>query len=786
MFREPVAPKLIDGLVITRYEGERSATTGTYHSFHGAGEAEFFDGTVYKGSFFCGQMHGAGSLTWNDGAVYEGEFRFNQMEGEGKLTWPDGSHYVGTFRNGLRDGAGSYINPSADLRYEGGFSASKRHGRGRLEEGNRAYYDGEWCDGKRHGHGKMQFPTGEIYEGEWVAGRPEGRGTMKWPRRHETYIGEWKAGKPDGHGHYFWEMKTDSDPAQAQGSAGGEEGEGLPDVATLPQAQMINHYDGMWSGGQRNGTGTFFYADGSRYHGEWESNTKHGRGVYTFCDGRVYHGEFLHDRMVGPEPEPENATHKFFGTIGVELDINDLVPGMGPKTRRILREVDHVLLRWNPQLRSLYLKVHQAITLPTGIAHETLTLGELFTIKTWQFWVMCRVCRITDAGLTLARIDRILAKVREVHGQQESKETDVHAAETPILFREFVEALVRIAFFKYAAAFPEVSLAMLVSRLFNSNLVLFERATIDELRGAADKLVQPNSKLSSVFSVCATRVESQASDLTVEVRSLVMRLQRAGLIGLGRLVALSAKVPPQSSSTDSTTSLGQAPSAPADEPPTSAPTTARSGKSDASKVSAKSAAKKQESEKVAPDPAAEKKPEPEQPPRPSSPTARLALTTATALDAVLAPLIEPQARLVASPAEVQDCSDQDLCSGVQATDRDMGSIAGVEFHHFEFSAIVSSLVQAISRIVLSTGPVPHALIHAEVLRAMTYPSDRTMAPFDPSLLDPQDAGTGSSEQADRDRDRSALGNQVQEEGDGMPSTSSAAHSQEGNLIAAPG
>lgn len=51
--------------------------------------------------------------------------------------------------------------------------------------------------------------------------------------------------------------------------------------------------------GLRNGTGTFFYANGSTYVGEWQDNVKSGYGVVTYHDGSVFEGRFELDRMVG-------------------------------------------------------------------------------------------------------------------------------------------------------------------------------------------------------------------------------------------------------------------------------------------------------------------------------------------------------------------------------------------------------------------------------------------------------------------------------------------------------
>lgn len=44
--------------------------------------------------------------------------------------------------------------------------------------------------------------------------------------------------------------------------------------------------------GCREGSGTFYYADGSLYCGEWHSNKKNGTGIYITSNGDVVGGNF--------------------------------------------------------------------------------------------------------------------------------------------------------------------------------------------------------------------------------------------------------------------------------------------------------------------------------------------------------------------------------------------------------------------------------------------------------------------------------------------------------------
>jgi hypothetical protein len=62
--------------------------------------------------------------------------------------------------------------------------------------------------------------------------------------------------------------------------------------------------DGEYAGeynaaGQREGRGTYTFANGNVYEGEWKAGKKEGRGTYTYADGAVYEGEYKAGEMEG-------------------------------------------------------------------------------------------------------------------------------------------------------------------------------------------------------------------------------------------------------------------------------------------------------------------------------------------------------------------------------------------------------------------------------------------------------------------------------------------------------
>ena len=55
-------------------------------------------------------------------------------------------------------------------------------------------------------------------------------------------------------------------------------------------------YIGQFKDGKMHGQGTLTYADGRKYVGRYKGDTCHGRGKFTFADGEVYHdGEWEND-----------------------------------------------------------------------------------------------------------------------------------------------------------------------------------------------------------------------------------------------------------------------------------------------------------------------------------------------------------------------------------------------------------------------------------------------------------------------------------------------------------
>eukprot|EP00439_Symbiodinium_sp_Y106_P007655 s5214_g1.t1 len=373
---------------------------------------------------------------WSTGTKYEGPFIASQIEGRGKFTWPDGSKYEGELLGGRRNGDGAYEALDGKTRYDGQWLDGKRHGQGKLtyNSDTTSYYDGGWQAGQKHGYGKQLWPSGNCYEGEWKLGKMSGHGTMIWRNgtSAEVYTGAWVDNCPHGEGTHTWltmDPSTDaatteswlnrpaSPPsAQVTGSPGFNSQQELRrhEAQIHATQQLNNRYTGQWVWGRREGTGTFYYANGAYYHGEWKGNVKEGHGRHTFDDGKVYDGKFEADRMVDySRPEPSAKSLDDNPICGC-TDISDMevilrpsdkagftqTPGSGYSDPvKILKGIYNVLLRNLGDLREGYSR-SRSVQPQLGEDPHVMTLV--------QFWSLARDSGILTPQSSIARFDRAI------------------------------------------------------------------------------------------------------------------------------------------------------------------------------------------------------------------------------------------------------------------------------------------------------------------------------------------------------------------------------------------
>ena len=105
---------------------------------------------------------------------------------------------------GKREGFGVFFSPEGE-RYEGEWTASKRHGRGRQTFAPKPgddpdlpgadVYEGDWVMDERTGSGVMRYANGDVWTGEWVKGEKHGAGTFFNMQNRTRYEGCGSAGR---------------------------------------------------------------------------------------------------------------------------------------------------------------------------------------------------------------------------------------------------------------------------------------------------------------------------------------------------------------------------------------------------------------------------------------------------------------------------------------------------------------------------------------------------------------------------------------------------------------
>jgi hypothetical protein len=441
---------------VDSYVGTTKCTnTDAYPVLDGVGTVHARLGYTFSGSLEEGEPSGYGVLQWRDGRSVVGTFTHGCVDGVGTLRWPNGDTYSGELHRNVRHGSGSFVSENGAARYEGGWRDGMRHGEGVQQYANGSVYKGQWAYNARHGRGTLRYHTGDVYEGEWVADVPSGYGSMGWVDSSkrlykELYVGEWRGGKPEGSGQSTYV----SLPKQSTAPADTPTPPPVPSIFMVPAEARLNVYVGEYRNGQREGAGTFYYADGSCCHGLWKGGVKCGSGVFISA--------------VGELREEQSTTG---ADEGGQASALAAVPTVSPhglgnllESEEDLRLTLHNLLqRYNTTLKSLFqhcCRLKDAVALPStprnwwqqrlpgratltqclALLHAAHIIGAAFTIGD-----ALRTAAVVVSIEATNQATRSLSPSSQTLKSLSSAVDDINQADGALSYRQFCEWLIRVA-----------------------------------------------------------------------------------------------------------------------------------------------------------------------------------------------------------------------------------------------------------------------------------------------------------------------------------------------------
>eukprot|EP01029_Cantina_marsupialis_P011688 TRINITY_DN259901_c0_g1_i1.p1 TRINITY_DN259901_c0_g1~~TRINITY_DN259901_c0_g1_i1.p1 ORF type:complete len:680 (+),score=193.23 TRINITY_DN259901_c0_g1_i1:92-2131(+) len=418
-------------------------------------DIELSNGAIYIGELNdLGELHGHCQITWCDGTNYNGDIEVGKISGNGEFIFPDKSKYTGEVSNGAMHGKGIFLleTETKYLCYEGDFENGKREGSGIIyfNKDRTSYYKGDFKEDKRDGKGEIVYKSGNIYNGDWENNMKSGNGIMKWKKVlsatekelddededqfGEIYTGSWKDDKQSGKGMLiFTESKME---------------------------KMCNIYAGNWENGLQHGEGKFLFSNGSVLRTTWKNGLKEGHGELLTSGGIVYQCDFELDRMVKPQPHG-NALRVSFGNMFEEDICFDTSFDETAAITREKRSVHATLMRWNSELSKVYREWMKHFA-PEWLLSEECDLTEDETIKRMyftqgkmsmaQFWMLLRHLNIWSSKISLGKIAELwddIQSTETVEPFRMDEFKDLYTGSnphTPIVFREFCELLLRVAY----------------------------------------------------------------------------------------------------------------------------------------------------------------------------------------------------------------------------------------------------------------------------------------------------------------------------------------------------
>lgn len=473
-----------------------------YRLCFGKGEAELKNGFKYSGDMAYSLLHGKGELT-GPHFRYSGIFRNSEIESDGRYEWED-CVYEGEVKRGMRNGEGTLVFNNGVI-YTGQWREGLREGYGTLKYPNGQSYEGYWEKGKKQGFGVLRFASGNYYEGNFDNDLRNGQGTMNWLSTSEKYTGEWKDGKPHGFGIHVWldpkGNKLLRNRYVGHWGGGKRHGYGVFYYANGSK------YEGYWENDLKEGNGKMTFEDGTVYEGVFKNDRMADRELSQQIDAKQL--ETPKNAQIKkttsksnlnpttaktgtakkPEITPLKAKEIEQNPFVSLLDLSDLI-NLEENPKKAEKEVQKLMLKYNSEMKSWY------NTYSSNFEYKEKE--EAFTMTSRQFWRFLRDCKVVSHKVTISSVNRLflqgkknnfkldanivepqavdnsisklsrphtptlnldISNIPQEYEELESSDEenglmdldleDLHNSERPILMRQFMEGLVRVAFLKY-------------------------------------------------------------------------------------------------------------------------------------------------------------------------------------------------------------------------------------------------------------------------------------------------------------------------------------------------
>ena len=463
-----------------------------HNDVRGQGAYTWPDGSKYVGEVCGGLRHGTGVFTGPGGfPVFEGGWQAGKRHGTGTIRY-DGHRecsYSGAWADDLREGEGTMKYASGNV-FVGAWKADQKHGHGTMDWlDRRERYVGEWEFDRPHGHGEhvwlderpkradaaTQRQMCNRYRGEWRAGFRHGLGTFYYADG-AVYEGEWVDSVKHGEGVY-----TFDDGAVYEGSFANDK---ILEPSRIMRASVngggANLREAESVMARADALEPLTHATDGKYGGAPRGPAGQGEGA----DG---------DGVAGSSDSAQIVPQ-------LRLALDDMLPAdqstttapPGSKRGVLLAErprLEKTVFRYNSDFKALYKYYANVSTGVVGVGDGAATEG-VFAMTLVQLWRFLYDIRVAPQLLPVAMIDRILVAMRRQHfveievtkqrrqaqrqrklagaGRGVSKSAPppfyrepedgdaaseqhamspngVHAPQQPVLFREFVELVVRLA-----------------------------------------------------------------------------------------------------------------------------------------------------------------------------------------------------------------------------------------------------------------------------------------------------------------------------------------------------